>query len=187
MKALRTRARYVPAALIIAAAAVLWHHLPANTQISAPFDVHGRIGTPVTGRTLAVTVGAVQLAPAAELGSGRFREPAVPAAGRWVVVNAAVSALLTSVRPTAELQVGHNTYAPSIYSLGGLVDPGINQRGSWGFDVAAELVDPDVARPFQLRVWTGDGRLDTRLVIDLESRAPTRLDVITVNPPKAGG
>lgn len=177
------------AALFIVAAAVLWHHLPVPTDVYAPFDVRGGLGSPVRGRALAVTATGVRLSPTAKITVGPFVTQTVTATGLWVVVDAAVSATQASMIPSAELLVGANSYQPSTRadasSLNVPVDPGIPQRGSWVFDVAPELLEP-LATPLQLRVWTGDGRLDSRVVIDLGRKPPTRVDVVRVKPREVG-
>jgi hypothetical protein len=189
LRKLRTALPMLTVVTVIAAAAVVWHALPANTQIYAPFDVHGSVGEQVTGRALATTVHGVRVAsvvtsPASALVGGR-----VGAAGRWVVVDATVQALTRSVSPKAELEVAGNTYLPSdrfpIDNLGAVVDPGIPQHGSWVFDVAANLIDGDTLRPFALRVGTADTWLESRLVITVKD--VTRSDNIAITPPQVGG
>ena len=182
-----------PTAVVLAvAAAVLWHHLPVPTQIYAPFDVQGSAGSPVHGRAMAVTASRVRVAPKAKFVMGPYLTTTIKATGLWVVVDAAVSATHASMTPSAELLVGVNSYRPSTRieavtaSLTVPVQPGIPESGGWAFDVANELVEPSVTTPFQLRVWTDDGRLDSRLVINLDRPAPQHVDVVTVQPPKAG-
>jgi hypothetical protein len=177
------------AALLAVAAAVLWHHLPVPTQVYAPFDVQADMGNPVSGRALAVTASRVRVGPKAKFVVDRYLSTTITATGVWVVVDAAVSATYASMTPSAELLVGANSYQPSTRieaATAGLtapVEPGIPQRGSWAFDVATEFIEPSLTTPFQLRVWTGDGRLDSRLAINL--RAPEHVNVVTVEPPEA--
>jgi hypothetical protein len=177
-------------AALVVAAALLWHHLPVPTRVYAPFDVRGSVGSPVRGRALIVIVNKVQLAPRAKLTVSRFATRTVSATGRWVVVDATVSATETSVVPSARLVVGDNRYQPSSRAdtsgPTGWVDPGIPQRVSWVFDIANELIEPSPASPLQLRVWTGDERLDSRLVIDLDRPAPQHVDVATVKMREVG-
>lgn len=177
---------------VLAAAALLWQHLPDSTSVYGPFDVPGRFGVQTSGRALSVTVDAVQLAPKVQ-GSARWANPPpVTAAGAWVVVRARVSATVQTVLPNVELRVGPNTYRPSDrfpgYSLGYRADPGITQQGSWVFDVPPELFDPPGADPFQLRVWPGlDERLDDRLVINLRGHLDAGSATVLVLAPEGSG
>lgn len=177
---------------LLVAAALLWHRLPDSTEVFGPFDVPGRFGTEVSGRALTVTVDDVRSAPRVQ-GSARWSmPPPVAPAGRWVVVRATLAATVQTVLPSAELHVGPNTYRPSdrfpSYTLGGRVDPGISQHGSWVFDVPPGLFDPPGADPFELRVWPGlDPRLDNRLVINLRGHLESEPATVTVSAPEVSG
>ena len=87
----------------------------------------------------------------------------------FVQIDAQAATRTDFAQPRAELLVGPNTYAPSdrftLTGLGSELAPGIGQRGSWIFDVAPELLERRA--PLTLRVWVGDGRLDSRLVVSL--------------------
>jgi hypothetical protein len=167
---LRPAAGPLTAAVAIATAAVLWLQLPANTDIYAPFDVRGVIGTPVSGRAVTATVTGVRIAPQLTADSVLTPGP-LPATGTWLIVDATVQANRNPELPHAELLVGPNTYRPSdrlppATALGSLmIQPGIAQRGAWVFDVAPALLHTYAADPLTLRVWAGDGRLDSRLLI----------------------
>jgi hypothetical protein len=178
-------------AVLIAAAALLWHHLPVPTQVYAPFDVHGSSGSPVRGHSLAATVTRVRVAPKGKFAMGQYTSTHVSAIGLWLVVDATVSAIESSTLPAADLVVGGNTYQPSIRGpapgFGIHVDPGLPQHGYWVFDVAPELLQPPIAKPLQLRVGTGgEERLNSRLVIDLGNRPLERADIVTVKPYEVG-
>jgi hypothetical protein len=177
-------------AVLIAASAMLWHHLPVPTQIYAPFDVHGSGGNPVRGTSLAVTATRVQIAPKGKFYMSQRFSNTLSAGGTWLVVDATVSALTSTTRPTADLVVGGNTYLPSSETppgFGGQVDPGLPQHGHWVFDVAPELLQPSIARPLQLRVWSdSETRLNSRLVIDLDAKRLERADAVTVRPYEVG-
>lgn len=177
-------------AVLIAASAVLWHHLPVPTQIYAPFDVRGSGDNPVHSTSLAVTATRVQVAPKGKFYMSQRFSNTLLAAGTWLVVDATVSTLTSTTRPTADLVVGGNTYLPSSQTppgFAGQVDPGLPQHGHWVFDVAPELLQPSIAKPLQLRVWTGgETRLNSRLVIDLDTKPLERADAITVKPYEIG-
>ncbi len=178
-------------AVLVTAAALLFHHLPVPTQIYAPFDVHGNVAGPVRGRSLEVTAARVRLAPKGKFALSRFTSNTVSAIGVWLVVDATVSALESSELPSADLVVGGNTYLTSARSpmrgFGVHVDPGLPQHGYWIFDVAPELTQPSITRPLQLRVWAGgENRLNSRLVIDLDNLPLERTDMIMVKPYEIG-
>jgi len=168
-------------AVVIAACALLWYALPQNTQIYAPFEVRGTIGSPTVGRGITATVTEVQIAP--RLGAQRTGGP-IAAAGMWVVVTTGLDAGASADLARAELLVGPNTYAYTERLIAGpaFLQPGITQRRAWAFDVAPDVLD--AAQSVALRIWVGDARLDSRLVIEvpLDNEAVHRGDSIDVPP-----
>ena len=167
--------------VIVAAAAVVWQNLPTPTNVLGPFDVRGDAGTSTTGRALSATVTGVRVT--AEVDS-------VKPAGMWVVVNAALEGTRSTELPHSELIVGPNTYTPTdmFYTdtLMAEISPGITQRGSWVFDVAPALVAPGASDPMTLHVWVGDGRLDSRLAIEIPTHGSrfSRVDTVTLEKPE---
>jgi hypothetical protein len=182
---LRSAVAPLTAVIAIVLAALIWHHLPENTEIYAPFDVRGNIGAPAHGRTLTTTVTGLQITPLVKPDRGR----SVQAIGVWVLVDATVTATQSSGLPRAELLVGPNTYAPSDRllpgaTLGGQLDPAIAEQGAWVFDVPPMLLD--TVGSVVLRTWLGlDPRLDSQLVIDIpliDSRV-SRSDTVELPKP----
>ncbi|MEH3143243.1 MAG: hypothetical protein PGN37_24410 [Mycobacterium kyogaense] len=179
-----TRMRSVMSAVcvvvLVAAAALVWHNLPTPTDLYGPFDIHGKAGEPVRGRGVTATVSSVSVAPTVN---------SVPAAGRWVVVETTLQAQGTTDVPHADLLVGPNTYIPTdrflTKTLGRSLAPGIEQRGSWVFDVAAELVDGPALDPLTLRVWVGSDLLDSRLVITIPPETVNRGAELELGRPEA--
>jgi hypothetical protein len=165
----------------IAAAAVVWQNLPTPTDVLGPFDVHATAGTPATGRGVTANVTSVRVTPDVD---------SVKPAGLWVVVNATLAGVCCTELPHSELIVGPNSYGPSDVfftdTLMGEVSPGITQSGSFVFDVAPPLVAPDSDEPMTLRVWVGDGRMDSRLVIRIPQSGPrfNRVDSVTLKKPE---
>jgi hypothetical protein len=153
--------------IVVAAAALVWHHLPAPTDLYGPFDVRGTADEPVRGRALVATVASIRIAPQVN---------SIAAAGTWVVVDTTVEATGATELPHAELTVGPNSYVPSDRffgdTLGAEVAPGIVQRGSWVFDVAAPLVAAGSAETLTLRLWAASDLLDSRLVVDVPADDP---------------
>jgi hypothetical protein len=148
----------------VAMAALIWHHLPTQSAIYAPFDVHAGINTAAVGQNLSATVTGAAIASTIE--KPPSRKP-VAAAGTWLVAATSLDVENSPVLPRAELLVGPNTYAPTdrLLSTNDLVQPGLTLRCAWVFDVPVELVDS--VKSVVLRVWGGDERLDSRLVIDV--------------------
>ena len=173
----------IPAAM--ASAAALWHNLPEPTDIYKPFDVHAAVGQQATGRGITATVDGVRIGPTVHKVSPP--ESTVQSVGTWVVVDAVVASTRDFELPRTELIVGPNTYGPSDRfwpaALGAELKPGIAQRGSWAFEVPADLVAA-VADPISLRVWLGDERLDSRIVvtIPLDDQHVSREGVVTLEP-----
>lgn len=169
----------------IAAAAALWHNLPEPTEIYKPFDVHAGVGQQATGRGITATVDGVRIGPKVHKVSPPERT--VQSVGTWVVVDAAVTSTRAFGLPRTALIVGPNTYEPSDRfwpaALGAELEPGITQRGSWAFEVPAELVAA-AADPISLRVWLNSDSLDSRIVvtIPLDGQHVSRDYVITLEP-----
>lgn len=182
---LRSVAPAVAITAAIAAAAALWHNLPEPTELYKPFDVHARVGQQATGRGITATVDGVRIGPKVHKVSPPERT--VLSVGTWVVVDAAVMATRAFEMPHAALIVGPNTYEPSDRfwpaALGAELEPGITQRGSWAFEVPAELVAA-AADPISLRIWLNVASLDSRIVvtIPLDGEHVSRNDVVTLEP-----
>lgn len=161
----------------VAAAAAVWNHLPSNTTIYAPFDVRGTMGEPVHGRGMTATITAVHRAPRLAPDSVLTPQP-LAAAGEWLVVDAKAEAGAVSDIPHADLVVGPNTYTPTDrlplgLMLGAPLQPGLSTSGSWVFDIPADLLTGN--QPLTLRVWVGDGRLDSRLAVSID---PTSVEAV---------
>ncbi|MGB3486322.1 MAG: hypothetical protein WBB07_29385 [Mycobacterium sp.] len=174
------------AAVAIAAAAFVWHNLPVNSQIYAPFDVTADAGSPAVGRNLTATVIGTQLTPLIRPENGY--PPQLEASGIWVVVNATVAAVEAPGLLRAQLQVGPNSYNPTdrlmaAAQLTGLQQPELMNTGVLVFDVAPEvLADVDA---IELRTWLGDERLDSRLVVQIVLDGPqvSRLEEVRLPRP----
>jgi hypothetical protein len=177
----RTVFSAVATVVAIALATLVWLHLPANTTIYAPFDVHASMAGRAVGQNLSATVTHAAITPTVTAKQSR---KSYPAAGVWVVTLTTLEAARESVLPRADLLVGPNTYLPTTVLLPGvnLVQPGITQQRMWAFDVPPDLLKsvPSVV----VRVWGGDGRLDTRLVFDipLDSADVDRPESVVVPP-----
>ena len=161
----------------VAAAAVVWQNLPTPTDLYGPFDVHGEAGAPAEGRAVTATVTAVRIAPQVN---------SIQAAGQFVVVDTTLEADRNTGLPHSELIDMH---PPSMSLIGKTlraeISPGITQRGSWVFEVASALVEPDASDPLTLRVWVGDAFLDSRLVIRIPADDPrvSRTEAVDLEPP----
>ncbi|WP_396930925.1 hypothetical protein [Mycolicibacterium sp.] len=175
----RTVFSAVATVVAIALATLLWLHLPANTTIYAPFDVHAGIARRAVGQNLSATVTKAAITPTVTAKQSR---KSYPAAGVWVVVPTTLDVAREPILPHADLLVGPNTYVPTTVLLPGadLVQPGITQQRTWAFDVPPDLLKsvPSVV----VRLWGGDGRLDSRLVIDIPLDNVDRPQSVVVPP-----
>lgn len=178
--------RAAATASAIGAAALLWHNLPTPDDVYGPFDVDAVMGQQATGRDISATVTGARIAP--QIRTERLRAPTLDALGTWVAIDSEAMATRTDAVPRVELVVGPNTYVPTsrlgVLPLTGSLTPGIATRSSWVFDVPAELVAQRGQR-MSLRVWVGDGRMDSRLVVDipLDDSRVSRSDLIVIGPP----
>ncbi|BBY67275.1 hypothetical protein MHEL_55180 [Mycolicibacterium helvum] len=148
----------------VALAALIWHHLPAQSSIYAPFDVHAGINTAAVGDNLSATVTGAAIAPTIEKPPSNKQ---IAAAGTWLMAATSLDATNAPVLPRADLLVGPNTYAPTdrLLSTNGLVQPGLTLRCVWIFDVPVDVLNS--VKSVVLRVWGGDERLSSRLVMDI--------------------
>jgi hypothetical protein len=185
---LRSARKPLAIAVVVAAAAVLYHFLPVMTQVYAPFDVYGTSGDSVSGRAISATVHGGQIAPKVTFRSKIGDKPDIVAVGKWVVVDATIVATRDPASPKADLLVAGNSYKPDSRflreNLGALAQPDIPQRGAWIFDVASDLLDdhPSIV----LRVWAdfpvSQPPLDSQLVITIDPRAISSVDAIALSP-----
>lgn len=174
------------AVVAIVAAAVIWHDLPVNSKIYAPFDVTAGAGQPATGRNITASVLGTQITPVVQPANGR--PPRLEATGVWVVVNATVAAVEEPGLLRTELEVGPDTYRPTdrlspTATAGGTMQPAIDYRANWVFDVAPQVLDE--VDEVRLRLWIGDARLDSRVVIRIPMDGPqiSRLERVRLTPP----
>jgi hypothetical protein len=170
-------------AVAIAVAAVVWHRLPARSEVYAPFDVWGAMGRPLTGRAITVTVNRAEIAPEIRVDATR-----VAAVGQWVVVDATIRPVDRPALPHAELIVGDASYTPTDRlppgsTLSTLIQPGFAKDGAWAFDVAPAALESH--GPMTLRTWVGDGHLDSRLNIVIDDRI-SRPEVVSLTPTTRG-
>jgi hypothetical protein len=175
----------VAIAAVMAVAAAMWHHLPTPDDVYAPFDIDAGMGEQATGRAIAVEVTGARIAPRIRM--ERLRAPTLDALGMWVAIDSEAMTTLADEVLRVDLVAGPNTYGPTerigVMPLRGSLTPGIVTRSSWVFDVPAELVAPG-EQHISLRVWVRDGRMDSRLVMDIplnDSRV-SRSDLIVIEP-----
>lgn len=180
----------VATAAVIACAAALWHWLPTPDDVYGPFDVDAGIGEQASGRGIETRITGVRIAP--RIDKKQPPRQLIDAVGIWIVVDGEATTTRTVEMPRVELMVGADTYFPTdrvgLFTLKDVLVPGIVLSGAWVFDVPADLVRSG-SRPISLRVWFGDGRLDSRLVTDIALDGPhiSRGDVVTLEPATKAG
>jgi len=181
----RTVLLAVTTVLAIVCGALLWHRLPVSTDVYAPFDVRGTIGERTAGRGLSAVVDGVTIAPVLRPSESEKTQKAV---GIWVVVDGSFDADPDYGLMHVELLVGPNHYnAAALLYQPPQLQPGITEQRGWPFDVAPDVLDKVDSVVF--RAWLGDGRLDTRLVIDipLDDQRVRHTAVVEIPPPHRVG
>ncbi|MGU3501811.1 hypothetical protein [Mycobacterium sp. C31M] len=172
-------------AAVVAAAAWMWHSLPIPDEVFAPFDVEVAMGQQATGAAITAQVDGVRIGPRVD--KTQYPPGTVDAVGIWVAVDGAAMTTRRDQVPSVELIVGSNTYVPTsrlgLIPVTGALVPGIRLSGSWVFDVPPDLVAPDRGR-IALRMWVGDWRLNSRLVVDIDlaDARVQRTDLIDIGP-----
>ena len=170
---------------VIATAAWMWHNLPTPDDVFASFDVSAGMDQQATGYAVSAEVTGVRIGP--QVRKEQYRPLVVDAVGIWVVIDGEAMTTRSDGVLSVELIVGPNTYRPThrigVMPLAGSLAPGIAVRGSWVFDVPADLVAPGRGK-MTLRVWVDDWRLDSRLVIDmnLDDARVQRTDLVSIRP-----
>lgn len=165
MAAVRGPLAVVLALLCVVAAFVVARTEPRENEGFGPFVVRVELGEVGEGRGVRGAVDAVRFADVVTLDSwvGETR-------GVWLIVDARLGTTENPSLGYATLQVGDRHWVssnrPGRGSLDGAVfDPGLPMRGSFVFEVPADLADDPAAR--SARIQLADD-LDTRLISVIE-------------------
>lgn len=160
-------------ALVIAVGAALWQYLPTPDDVYGPFEVTAGMEQQATGRAIEARVTGVRTGP--RIRKVQYSPVVADAVGTWVVIDGEAMTTRTDESPNVELWIGPDIYVPTdrlgLLPMVGSLSPGIAVRSSWIFDVPSALVGSG-APPMSLRIWVGDGRMDSRLVIDIPQDDP---------------
>ncbi len=139
----RARRCALATAVVIAAAAWMWHDLPTPDEVYAPFDVpHAGMGQQAIGRPIAAQV--ARSASARGSWTRRYAPLLLDAVGTWVAVDGEAMSTLADAVPTVELIVGPEhlrAHAPTrVHAAWSAPWPRYRVRSAWVFDVPADLV-----------------------------------------------
>ena len=175
---------------LLAGSAIAVATAPDNDAVVAPFLIAGRIGEPMSGRVLTVTVNSVELADVLQV---RYRDvPDLETSGVWVVVDATVTARLdTEVLSNSELDIGGVRYrvsdalpAPTPLQLSYGAD--VPQRSTLVFEIPRSALEAaGASRASVVFLHRTDAQLDSVpvVVVDLSSldiQRSARIDEVWV-------
>lgn len=175
---------------LLAGSAIAVATAPDNDAVVAPFLIAGRIGEPMSGRVLTVTVNSVELADVLQV---RYRDvPDLETSGVWVVVDATVTARLdTEVLSNSELDIGGVRYrvsdalpAPTPLQLSYGAD--VPQRSTLVFEIPRSALEAaGASRASVVFLHRTDAQLDSVpvVVVDLASldiQRSARIDEVWV-------
>jgi hypothetical protein len=122
--------------VLLAAAALMWHHMPTKLQTWAPISVNAQVGERAQGRDLAVTVHRVGLARALTTTTSTGELQNVPATAVWLVLAVTYEGL-HSVDPVPkfELEATGRTYTNYVQTLDSFQLVGVPERGVIAFEL----------------------------------------------------
>lgn len=174
---------YVGAVAVLVAAVAINKNLPSDRTTQAPFAVSGSMTDRLVGRDIAATVNGIAVVRRLRV-EQYGKPPEMTTAGRWIVVDATVDAVLTpgSQPQGVALVIGNDRYSATNRMLNGLnstqLSPGIPRRGLLAFEVPVSATAAKVAVLKLAR--TLDARLDSQLVFRLDLSDAPRLDQVEV-------
>jgi len=150
-------------ALLVVAGFVI-HTTPTDAQRDAPIVVSGAIGSPLSGRNIAVTVHEVHLADVVSTASWQGETEGV-----WVVVDASAAAVETEngALLNAALVIGDRTFSAS-------GRPGLDTIADQSLAVGIPITGPIM---FEVPVDAANGRAELRFAQNGDPRADSVLAV----------
>lgn len=141
---------------------------PSDEQSQEPFVSGAEFGQQAEGRDLTIVADDAYLADRLTSPDWIGETPGV-----WLVVDATIGAKLGNTVPYVTLRVGELTYVISSRAgdaaLGGPLDAGLPQQGSFVFEIPRELVDSPDAAHAVVRFSNGYRvRLDSAIDLELD-------------------
>ena len=140
---------------------------PSDEQQLEPFVSTVHLGERVEGRDLTLEVSDVYLADRVTTADWTGETEGV-----WLIVDATIGAKLGVASPYATLTAGDTEFAssnrPKDSALGGSLDAGLPQRGSFVFELPSSLLTDDAGTHARIRFATSLGvRLDSAFDLTL--------------------
>lgn len=161
------------AVALIAVAFVVRLTQPSDAQQLEPFVTTVEVGQSAEGRDITLTVNDAYLADRLTTSTWTGETEGV-----WLVVDATIGSKLESESPYATLRADGVEWRSSDRagdsSLGGLVDAGLPQTGSFVFELPKSLIDTDAGRHVTVRFANS-------LVVQLDSAFDLPLDLSTLD------
>lgn len=141
---------------------------PTDEQQLGPFVTTAQIGQQVAGRDLVFTASDVYLADRVTTADWIGETE-----GIWLVVDATIGSKLGIASPEAALTIGDLRYRasdrPDSAALGGSLDPGLPQSGSFVFELPLSAIEgPDASHARARFATSFEVRLDSAIDIVLD-------------------
>ncbi|MBA0047069.1 hypothetical protein [Mycobacterium sp. NPDC050853] len=169
---LRLSSTAVVVAVILSASVFVWNRLPNAAATQNAFDVHGSMGSSVTGRLFSATVTKVGVAPVVKHTGYSPRQRNIKSVGQWVVVKLNITSMTEAPQADAILAFGEKGYTPDdrlrgSTLLGAQLTPLIPQTGVFVFEVSSGVLEHASSAKLYIFYAAGQYKWDSRLVIDI--------------------
>jgi len=169
---LRISSTAVVVALLLSASVFVWNRLPSAAETQNAFDVHGTMGSSVTGRLFSATVTKVGIGPVVKHTGFYPRQRNIKSAGQWVVVKLTITSMSEATQADAILGLGDKGYTPDSRLegstlLGAPLTPLIPATGVFVFEVSPQVLEQARSAKLYIFYAAGQYKWDSRLVIDI--------------------
>ncbi|AYM42122.1 hypothetical protein [Mycobacteroides chelonae] len=174
-------------AVLLSASVYVWNRLPSAAETQNAFDVHGTMGSSVTGRLFSATVTKVGIGPVVKHTGFSPRQRNIKSAGQWVVVKLTITSMTEASQADAILALGDKGYTPDSRLegstlLGARLTPLIPETGVFVFEVSSSVLEDARSAKLYIFYAAGQYKWDSRLVIDipLDNEHAPRASVIAL-------
>jgi len=169
---LRISSTAVVVAVLLSASVFVWNRLPDAATTQNAFDVHGTMGSSVTGRLFSATVTKVGIGPVVKHTGFSPRQRNIKSAGQWVVVKLNITSMSEASQADAILELGDKGYTPDSRLegstlLGAPLTPLIPATGVFVFEVSPRILERARSAKLYIFYAAGQYKWDSRLVIDI--------------------
>lgn len=184
---LRLASTVAVVAVILSASVFVWNRLPSAADTQNAFDVHGTMGSSVTGRLFSATVTKVAVTPTVKHTGFSPRQRNITSVGQWVVVKLTITSMTEASQADAILALGDKGYTPDSRLqgstlLGARLTPLIPETGVFVFEVSSSVLEHARSAKLYIFYAAGQYKWDSRLVIDipLDAEHAPRASVIAL-------